>query len=253
MGKILLDTSVQIGKFKYKEIKSVIETYSEQEDVVSSFYVLFEFRAGFILNLIHFWQHVYLASSVGLAKSRWSESMKTRELKEPYILDAIITEKFGDIPADKKKYLRKIESAIFYIDKNFFTGIKKYLVGDFRHNDIAKYEINSSDDYTGFVTLCEKQKGMLDQKEFWIKHRKELLALVGSGVLKKEKQKMYEALEKIQNDIKYASMSNTNKVVGDAVIAVDMRNQTKVLTSDSSYKHLCEVLAKEHILIPNRY
>jgi hypothetical protein len=42
--KIVLDTSVQIGKFKYKEIEDLIKKYKTSHKVYSLFYVFFEFK-----------------------------------------------------------------------------------------------------------------------------------------------------------------------------------------------------------------
>ena len=68
--RVLLDTSIQIGKFKYQEIKDHINKLSEAESPISSFYVYFEFKVGLILSLINYWDLVNISSDVSRAMGR---------------------------------------------------------------------------------------------------------------------------------------------------------------------------------------
>lgn len=223
------------------------------EEPHSSFFVLFEFKAGLILSLITYWNLVNISATVSLAINRWSENFGSREPKNFMLLQAILLEKFGNTPSNKKRYLRQIEFAILSMIENFFTDISNTPIGDFRYDEIVRYEINSEVDFPGFVKLCEEKKGMADQRPFWKKYKKELDGLIADADFERNYKPMHDALSRIQSDLKYAYMVNTNKVVGDAVIAVDTRENTRILTTDKSFETIAPILAKKIERIPNKY
>jgi len=251
--KVLLDTSIQIGKLKYKEIRDHIKKCSKTEDLSTSFFVLFEFKVGLILSLVEFYDMVNISTAVPQAINRWSERWGQREPKYFMLLEAIIRERFGSSSGSKKKYLRQIETAIFSMLANFFTDIRSVPIGDFRYDEIVRFEINSKNEYPAFSRLCEERCGMTDQRKFWGKHVDDLIKLTADTNLSKKYKAMHGALSKIQSDIKYAHMVNTNKAVGDAVIAADTRPGTRILTTDRSFEILAPILSKEFERIPNKY
>ncbi|KND51710.1 MAG: hypothetical protein ABA06_00420 [Parcubacteria bacterium C7867-001] len=251
--KVLIDTSIQIGKLKYKEIREKIREIAETEDPGTSFFVLFEFKVGVILSFIEYWNFVNISENVSKAMSRWSEKYSVRDVKYFVMLQAILAEKFENISTDKKKHLRQVEFIIMFTIENFFADIRDIPVGDFRYDEIVRYEIKSRVDYPGFVKLCYEKNEMVDQRKFWTKYRAELDKLVADADLEKCHSSLHEALTRIQSDIKYAHMVKTNKSIGDAVITVDSRHDTRILTTDSSFEKLAPILGKTFEKIPNKY
>lgn len=248
--KLLLETSVQIGKFIPDPKGNLLDKLPKDNDLYSSYFVLYEFKVGLIRNLIDFYYLVKLYDSPSKAIGRWSQKFGNRELKNKIVLEALMTKMYSSISThDTKKYLRLVEGVIYWLIINFDTEIKG-MVGDFGSDTIAKSEIRTNSDYQDFLKKYNNRKGCIPLDKFWSKHVKELKLFIDNKTefsanenLKKIYKKLVDVYSKVENANKYT----INKTIGDAVIATDSPKQFVITTLDRSFDVICKVLQKEKL------
>lgn len=248
--KVLLETSVQINKLLPSDEDSV-RKLSSTYDTYSSYFVLYEFKSGFIRSLIDFYFTVDAYDDVALGISKWSKKFQTREIKSKLILEALMARLYKSIQtSDTKKYLRQVEGVIFYSLANFENGLRS-IVGDFGSDQIIKQEINSKEDYQQFLDKY-KQRKIIPLQGFWSKHTNELKTLIANksklGVSQSLK-KIHKKLILIEKDIKKCDSFNINKSIGDVVIAIDCPKSMLVASFDKSFETLFPILGKRNVTL----
>ncbi|HEV2339642.1 MAG TPA: hypothetical protein VGT05_02615 [Patescibacteria group bacterium] len=247
--RLLLETSIQISKFVPDKDGSILRLLPQNSVLYSSHFVLYEFKTGFIRNMVEFYYRVKLLDSPSLALAWWSKKYGKRELKNIHILQAIMASVNKSIPTqDTAKYLRQIEAVIFNLVNNFDTDLLS-MVGDFAGDEIVRFKLRSKDDYEPFVDAYNSRKSIpLDV--FWKAHIEELKKLLSNkDVFDKSKviNKIYAKLVEIEKDVKNANKYPINKAIGDVVIATDCPKHLTVTTLDSSFSELTPMLGKPSI------
>lgn len=258
-GKLLLETSVQIKKLVQTSIKDIILKYKTDSDLYSSYFVLYEFKVGFIYSLIKFYLTVEIHENPTDALVDWSDRFGARKQKNYMLLQALIASEWGDVNSgNKENYLAQIEAAIMLM-LSAFHGDVKDLVGDFASNVIVRFKINNKNDFNKFIQLCEEKPDYMLLKDFWLKNQESLKKLLEDDKKYKKIRGSYKsrALERIHtnlleidSDIEKANTHDISKPLGDVVIAVDCSKQHTLITLDSSFDTLCLILDKKHIKIP---
>lgn len=242
--KILIDTSIQIERFKNPAVEDkLLELKNEGKVLYASFFVLYEFKTGFIKNLIDFYYEVKLYGSSD-AMARWSDKWG-REPKDLAILCSLISRNYKSIIVSKpEKFLLQIEWAIFYCLNSFYDSIEKYPVGNFRNDEIVNVKVEGRKDFKNFSDLYNARE-CIPLDSFWKKYKKELSLLLSDKNFEKKYKKMYRKLLQIKNDFNAANKLRINKGVGDAVISVDCPKTFSVNSFDKSFGFLCPVIDKE--------
>lgn len=247
--KFLLETSVQIEKFKSPGLKNELQKLSSSSSLFSSYFILYEFKVGLIKSLIDFYSLVNIEDSISDAFSIWSNKFATRELKNVIVMMSLISRQFEDFELkDKVRCLNKIEATIFHLINNFETDITS-LVGDFGSDEIVKFEILDKSDYPGFMEKYSERKCIL-LENFWEKHSEELKQLVSNRRIfnrNKTLRNMHKALEETFKDLKSSYKFRVNKILGDPVIAVDTPSSMTITTLDLSFEALCFILSKNYL------
>src|SRR5688572_5820224 len=87
--RLHLETSIQIGKFVPDEKGNILRFLPKNSTLYSSNFVLYEFKTGFIRNMIQFYLRVKLTTPA-LALDWWSKKYGKRELKNIHILQALM-------------------------------------------------------------------------------------------------------------------------------------------------------------------
>jgi hypothetical protein len=244
--KWLLDTSIQIKRLTNTKTKALFEKTTANGDLYASYFVLYEFKSGFILNMIEYYLIVKVSTTPQDAMAYWSDK-RGRGPKVLILLHSIIAST-GDIKtSDKQVYMGQIEAAIYYLVSTFYVGLKG-MVGFFPSNKVAKFEIKSADDFPAFKDAHESLK-FVPLSKFWEDHQEELEKLVklGQDAFKKLNiEDMHKYLSKIRSDLAKADTHYASKGVGDAVIATDCPLGYTIATIDKSFDLLCPALDKEH-------
>lgn len=251
--KILLETSVQIGKITKKAVKDYVKSCYQTNNLYSSNFSKYEFKSGFIKSLINFYLLVKIYQDPSKALLEWSQKFSQRDLKNVLILQGLLQNINAQIDTKNiTSYLAKIESIITWIDVNFDTELVS-LVGDFCTDDVVRCDIFDSSKYENFINLINQRKDLIPLDEFWNKHKQELDNLTKDENSYKSKHKyIYNKLSEIKTDSINANKSTVNKGIGDAVIAVDMPITFTLATLDSSFDTLCPLIDKKHIKISSK-
>ena len=245
---VLLDTSIQIRKiFNSSLANELIKLKSEGKELSSSFFVLYEFKAGFIATLIEYYLFIKLHTKFPESIGEWSTSFKPRHLKFTTILDSVIL-RIDSISNDKAKYLNQVEAAICLLSSNFETDLGK-IVGDFQTDEIVEYKISSKDDFAGFMKKRAERKNCIPMIDFWTNHNEDLKRMIVSGDADYNTpglKKIYDRLVRIDGDLSECNKQRTNNGIGDAVITADCPKRYTLASLDHSFEVLCKKVDKKY-------
>jgi|WetSurMetagenome_2_1015567.scaffolds.fasta_scaffold22419_4 hypothetical protein len=249
--RIIIETTVLRDKFFYSSVADDIKKLSVNSKLFTSFFIIYEFKAGFLKGLIDYYYLIKIKGNIADAKITWSNNFKMRDIKNSLLIEALILKIFGKWDTSTvETYLYQIESAIFYLSTNMCTEIDE-VIGYFGDSKVVKYDVKGNADYKDFVETIIKNKLPFDK--FWDENKVVLLSLLNGITTRTGKNKpvakIYQSLLKIQEDLSNSMKSNVSKSVGDAVITVDTPILFKVATTDSSFDELCPILSKEVIKI----
>ncbi len=248
--KVLLETSVQINKLLPTD-EDVIRRLTSTHEAYSLYFVLYEFKSGFIRSLIEFYFTVKVYNDVSLGVSKWSKKFQTREIKNKIILEALMARIYKTIQtADVNQYLRQVEGVIFHSLSNFENGLRT-MIGDFASDQIVKKEIYCHEDYQEFLNMYDCRK-TIPLQSFWLRHTCELKTLLSNKSKLKVNDtltKTYNKLTQIEKDTKNCDKFHINKALGDVVIAIDCPKTMKLASYDNSFDTLSPLLGKENVHI----
>ena len=241
----LLDTSIQIERCKYTRLNDILECRRNKGDkLVSSFFVLYEFKTGLLKSAIDFYFLVKTCQDVSVAIAKWSENFSVREIKNREIVDSVMVRINESINGkDIQDYLNKLRAVIFNLETNFYTFLD-HMVGDFENDIIIKKSIRNEKEYEDFIRVYNERK-CIPLDLFWIRNKKELVFLLADSDFKKGYSKMHGYLQDIYNDINNAKKVHHNKGIGDAIICVDCGKRGTIMTLDNSFSILCPILEKK--------
>lgn len=245
-NSFLLDTSVQIESFKFPELNKYLNKKRVQGfGLVSSFFVLYEFKIGLIKSLIDFYTLLELTNDSATALAKWSD-MRGRDPKYGLVLESMLHRNYDNIPTkDIKKYLMMIEAVIYNTVNNFDTFLDS-LVGSFSNDEIVNFPIKTKDDFRAFVDKYNSRK-VIPLEDFWKKNSTTLDTLVADTNFSQHKdlKKMYNNICSIHADIKKVNNFFINNGIGDAIIATDCPAKKTILSLDHSFECLAPALGKK--------
>lgn len=256
-NKYLFETSIQRHKIFetknstfYKEFSDIIKDSSCH----SSNFVLYEFKTSLIYNLINFYFDVNTYGIQG-AFTKNSHSFKGRLIKDLFVIQGKVA---TEMEKESMPYLVALESQIVYLEKYFRNGIATKLKGDFANNNIVNFEIKSKDDFLPFVELYKAEEKKIDLQTFFDKDGNKIALeklvaerdkVLGIDSASKKKKKLADYQQEVLNDTRNAMKTNTNKALGDTVIAIDTNPDLEILTTDKSFEILCPILEKKQLRI----
>lgn len=253
--KYLLDTSVQIEKLKEPALARELNL---NPNLHSLYFVLYEYKVGFVRSLIDFYLRVEIKGDPADAVIKLSNSFKARELKNHLIMEAIILRLSKTISTARtvQDYLRMVEAAIHHAVMVFDVSVKG-MAGSFGSDSIVKFEIGGRSSYRPFMELYLSRKQIMPLEDFWTKHTQELQLLLNKPELyekknnpvKKDFTRARTVLLEVQKDVKRSSLQGNNKKLGDSVICVDSPNTYTILSKDEIFVIFCELLSKKLKLI----
>ncbi len=244
----LLDTSIFIEKCKYPSIQEFLEKKrSGGYNLVSAFFVLYEYKVGFIMGLIDFYFMVKAYDEIDKALVKWSEKWGRASKNALIYMAMILRIKKSINNSDIKGFLEKLEYVIFDEANNFDTFLDG-MVGEFQNDEIVKFKIRTKEDFSNFTVLYNKRKSIpLDN--FWEKNIDSLDKIIKSKELEKQYNKIHKHLQDIKASYIKANNFYCNKTIGDAVIATDCASKRTILSKDKSFSVLCNALNKKSEII----
>ena len=252
--KFFLDTSIQVEKIKRGNPNNFLSNLGLGDGkFCTSYFVLYEYKSGFLGSLIRYYFLVKICGNPADAKSFWSDGMQPREQKYAHLLDSVLYRINESIDVSNyDNHLRQLEIAIKTIYNAFYLKIEKRLVSDsFQNDSIVKYELNSKSDFEGFKDLLFSRK-TIDQISFWKNNKENLSILVDDKNIefKKEYSLMHKRLCGIEKDFRNSEKVRTNNGVGDAIISMISPKKCTLVTLDKSYDLLCPLLSKQYTRVP---
>lgn len=250
--KYLLDTSLQIERLYAQDTEKEVRRLIQRGDIYSSYFVLYEFKAGLIQHIIEFYFVVKVSQDISLAKAYWANNFSQRGSKYIHILESLIFKNLDSISTkDTYTYLLVIEATIYHMLCNFYTDLKG-LVGQFKDLEVSNFNLDSSDNYADFMALCERNK-FVKLKVFFERNMDSLKKLIENEDLENatKYKKIYNGLVEIQNNLNKADTHNISKAVGDAVIAIDTPSDYTIAGLDASFNLLCKCINKTFIALPH--
>jgi len=245
-NRVIFDTSFQVERLKHGK-DFVARNIGPKEEKRSLFFVLYEFKTGFLRSAFDYYCLVSVLASPADALAKWSDRFAPRELKNIMLIESVIkriSEKVFD--NDKKTHLRKLEAAINFTISTFDTDLE--LMGDFSGDEIVRFEVFGESSYQAFIELHNSRKA-LPQKAFWERNRIHLDKFIESKKLFSDQkyEKMFDKLNSVKIDINKLDNINVNRGIGDAIISVDSPKGGTIVTTDKIYDLLCGILDKNKV------
>lgn len=246
--RLLLDTSFQIEKLKSRDHKKHCTQFVGSNPMYSSYFVLYEFKVGFIKSLIDLYYRAKLLNNINRVFSDWSDKWG-RTPKFGLVLLSAMAEIYGDIDiSDKKRFLNRIEFTIRWMLVNFSTDLKG-MVGDFGGDPIVSHSIYDRDDFATFCDAYNNRK-QIPLIDFWEGYADELGRFVSDSDIEKKFPKIHKHLDKIAVDINHSMNHYANLAIGDAVISCDAPQNMIITSLDESFEYFCKAIGKKNALVP---
>lgn len=242
MDTIFMETTVQADKFlAKKERKDYIKNICQNKKLVSSTYVLGEFKSNFLKDATKLYNLLWDSETVGEAVIRFEETYSKR-------INSRMCKLFGNLinecgVNDKTEILDRLE---IYIEdilvKRFKKGIDKILIDNTKCLRSLAVPEKYGNTWTMNVSCVQNPNPKCNIKKFLttdnIDNIKKLVKLPD------EMSKMREVIQKVIND-EAKPYGNNCRTMGDAIISLEAPNESQILTTNTKdFKPICNCIDK---------
>ena len=244
MDIVFMDTTAQADKFLAKEQKkNKISQICAGKKVLSSTYVLGEFKANFLKDATTLYNLVYDSKNLGEALKRLEETYSNRITKRMCKLFGNIIKDVDDAN-DKEGVLDRLE---IYIDdilvKRFKKGLDRILIDKtecLRSLAIPRKENNL---WILSVGCTQKPKPQCRIEPFLLKEKIDELQKIED--LPQEMSKVENIVQLICKEEK-KPFGNNCRTLGDVIIILESPVNSNILTSNiKDFKPICQCLNKD--------
>lgn len=246
METIFMDTTAQADKFLGKKQKREnIQAICAGKRVLSSTYVLGEFKCNFLRDATRLYNLVLDSSNIGEAVIRFEETYRERITKRMCKLFGNIIKDLGET-ITKEDVLDRLE---IYIEdiliKRFKMGLDKVLLNETECMRSLATPYKCGDIWKIDVGCTQKPIPQCRIEEFLLNPNKNQIDLIKN--LPNEMSKVETLICNICNSSK-KPFGNNCKTLGDVIISLEAPHESKILTSNvKDFKPICQCLQKEVI------
>lgn len=239
--KFSLDTTVFYENLK-AEGNEVVEYLNENTGKrrFSVYLTLIEFRLGLIYNWVDLYLKITASRDVSKSLIDVSNSMKSRELTNKIILEAMMIRLGSSVEGETDQYLKELEACILYAEKSINQLHNKFF-GSFSDHPIVRFKIKTKDDFEEFYRLCNEEKVvdfvsyLSDRRSSLIKLKEHIKSVGYKGDDGERAKKVVGLLDTAINETHKCNHKNKNQQFGDLVITLDTNRQYILVSKDKSF------------------
>lgn len=245
MEILFMETTVQADKFLGKRTKKqYIAGVCRDKHLISSTYVLGEFKSNFLKDMTALYNLVADSDDIRDAMIRFEETFSKRISNRMNKLFANIIAECGI--DDKEEILEMIEMYIENIlIKRFKQGINKILIDDTKCCRSLAVPKKVDGVWTIDVKCSKKMKPKCRIKEFLLIKNTNNIKKISS--MPKELKKVEDTVRKIldEKDLPYG---NNCRTLGDTIIALEAPEDSRIFTTNiRDFKPICAKIGKNII------
>ena len=245
MNKIFMETTIQADKFLGKdEKKKFILNTCKGKELISSTYVLGEFKSNFLKDAVGLYNLVYDSKDLGEALIRFEEYYSKRVNNRMSKLLGNLISEFEVY--EKEEVLDRLE--IFIEDtliRRFKRGIDKFLVDNTKCiRCLAKPE--KRDGVWKIDVRCRKSpKPKCNINDFLISDNiNDMQKLMD---LPSDFNKVTNIIDKVINNLD-KPYGNNCRTLGDTIIALEAPNDSAIFTTNKKdYEPICTIIGKNTV------
>ena len=244
MTELFLDTTIQIEKIFGRDRSEIFE-YLKEKDVLTSSYVLMEFKRTVIQDCITL--HTYLLEEGDLE----STFIRLSELRsyDHRIASRIYKILSGMCEQDNIKYEKVLERLEDLIESEllgyFFYNVKSI---DETKCGLAKEEIAKDETYSLDLS-CKRGHKKCEIEYFITTNRCEFCRLLEGLQSYQEFEKVCDSLKEVLEDPEKARGRKNCWRLGDCIISIESPKTRTILTTDHHYEIICNSLEKPVLLL----
>ncbi|WP_291635956.1 hypothetical protein [Clostridium sp.] len=242
MDTIFMETTVQADKFLGKRSrKHQIKTTCKNNKLISSTYVLGEFKSNFLKDATALYNLVADSDDVRDAMIRFEETFSKRISNRMNKLFANIITTCGI--DDKEEILENIEMFIEDILlKRFKEGVDKILIDNTKCERSLAMPQKIDGVWTIDVKCSKRANPKCSIKEFLLDHNLDNIKKLTA--MPKELKSVETIVDKIisKSDVPYG---NNCRTLGDTIIILEAPDDSKIFTTNiKDFKPICEKIGK---------
>lgn len=247
-----VDTSAVVSLlFGHPLVKKNIRSHLQGKASWTSFYVQMEFKRLVVKTLIDFYYVAKEEDTASAALQVWNQTFEARGLK--IVVGAIaqlIAE--GGLENDKDKFLVKLTMLIEAALVSFDTILPNFVKNQTKC-PLAKANLNRG--HEGFYEEIECTANC-SVDSLWRGSRKKLQDFVSASEVEPHSKndgftRNIETVKAAVTNPDYPKTKSRCKKVGDFLIALEMPNTMRMLTSDRAFESICAVLGKQFTVLPS--
>lgn len=254
----ILETSTIIQNIFNPQIANYIKDKNKQYSLRSTYFILYEFKRGFIGNLIKYY---LLIKEFGLAEAKrlLTYPQRRRISNAVLFLESYIARNEKLLFSNNKDALHQTEAYItIFIDLFVDALSESSLLGYPVKNDVLNFDIKDSSKFKEFVELIDEKGHSINMYKFFKQKKNDFKKILDNpnGIknqrfkeLLKNMQMIITCIEngdtRLDHDSKF--VLNDNKHTGDSIIAIDMHQNHTLFTLDGIFKDICSALNKKFV------
>jgi hypothetical protein len=252
-NNLFLETTIQISKIfgypgtKRKKIKKVLGKY---DNLITSYYVLKEFRFGFLRAAADFYNLLLDSESIGGALQRAQDKYWGRHPGKIIDVFSILINYYNNKPISKISLLNRLDLLIKYkLENKFFEDINNIIkkTGCVFGNSNFKLKKDKENKIWKYDFSCNKQNpNDCTIEPFLDKNFKKLEQIYDKYKERKESDKETARRVKVVGDLKNnrdVPYGRNCIYLSDWIICLEVPEKTKLFTlNDKHYKVPCDVL-----------
>ncbi|MBW1867162.1 MAG: hypothetical protein JRI38_05390 [Deltaproteobacteria bacterium] len=239
MTKLFLDTTIQIEKIFGRD-RYEISKYLKENDVLTSSYVLMEFKRTILKDCIAL--HSYLKEEGDLESTfiRLSE-LRVHEHRIASRISKILSGMCGQDSIEYEKVLERLEDLIeSELLEYFFYNVETI---DETKCGLAKEEISKNEIYSLDLS-CRRGHKKCEIRDFIAANREEFCRLLEGLQSNREFEKVCDSLKEVLEDPEKARGRKNCWRLGDCIISIESPKTHTILTTDHHYGIICNSLEK---------
>ena len=242
--KLFLETTIQIERIFGRKKEEIVKFLSDKE-VLSSNYVLMEFKRTMLKDCIALYSFLKEEKDLGDTLMRLSE-LRVYEHRTAVRISKILSKLSENNTLDYEKVLNKLEDLIeSELLEEFFYRVK---VIDETKCGLANEEVKKNETY--YLNLrCRRDEKKCEIEEFVARNRGKFRKLLNELQTYKEFEDVCSVIKEILEDCEKARGKKNCWKLGDCIISIEAPKSSRIFTTDHHYEKICNALDRGVLLL----
>lgn len=252
MEKIFLETSILIHRLLYEPWrKEQIESNLEGKKVITSEYVLMEFRRNSLQAINYLCSKLRHLQKEGISELLISLSRasavfhSTRTLQSVILVFSLVAESFESRPYPIVKLIGELE----WHRASLLANAKRLAdeIVNQTHCDLVKEGVEIGD-FIHSRLSCNAKTAQCQLVKFLSGHQKKLIAIqqaMEKAHREKVDRRTLSALRRVNADVTRALGEQTCWALGDVIIALEVPQDALLYTTDKHFDVICQAIEKQ--------